>query len=53
MIEHWCNRWLNLGGRLILIKSVLEIVHMYWMSLANIPSEILDRIKENVAYLFG
>jgi hypothetical protein len=23
-IAHWCNRWLTLGGRFILLKSVLE-----------------------------
>jgi hypothetical protein len=23
-IAHWCNRWLTLGGRYILLKSVLE-----------------------------
>jgi len=23
-ITHWCNRWLTLGGRYILLKSVLE-----------------------------
>ena len=24
-IVHWCNRWLTLGGRFVLIKSILEI----------------------------
>jgi hypothetical protein len=23
-ISHWCNRWLTIGGRLVLIKAVLE-----------------------------
>jgi hypothetical protein len=32
-IGHWCNRWLSLGGRFILIKAVLESQPMYWMAL--------------------
>jgi hypothetical protein len=28
-INHWCFRWLTLGGRFILIKSVLENLPVY------------------------
>jgi hypothetical protein len=32
----WCNRWLSLGGRYVLIKVVLESQPVYWMALASI-----------------
>ena len=35
-IQHWTHRWLSLGGRLVLIKSVLESIHVYWLSLAYV-----------------
>jgi len=41
-IGHWCNRWLSLGGRYILLKSVLESQPVYWMSLAAIPFSVLN-----------
>ena len=25
----WCDKWLSRGGRLILVKYVLEVVHVY------------------------
>jgi hypothetical protein len=43
-INHWCNQWLFMGGRLILAKAVLEIQSVYWMAFANIPASILHRI---------
>jgi hypothetical protein len=45
-ITHWCNRWLSLGGRFVLIKSVLESQAVYWMALAAIPGTILKRIRQ-------
>jgi hypothetical protein len=50
-ITHWCNRWLTLGGRLVLVKAVLESQPVYWLALANIPSSILHRIRQ-VTYNF-
>jgi len=47
-ISHWCNRWLSIGGRLILIKVVLEIQPVYWLALANLPSLILHIIQQLV-----
>jgi hypothetical protein len=44
-IDLWCNRWLSLGGRFILVKSTLESLHVYWMSLATIPCTILNKIR--------
>jgi hypothetical protein len=34
----WCNQWLSLGGRLILVKSVLESQSVFWMSMEVIPN---------------
>jgi hypothetical protein len=36
-INLWCNRWLSLGGRYILVKTVLEGQSVYWMSLEALP----------------
>ena len=30
-IKQWSFRWLSKGGKLILIKSVLEAIMVYWM----------------------
>jgi hypothetical protein len=47
-ISHWCNRWLSIGGRLVLIKVILESHPVYWLALANLPSMILQRIRQLV-----
>lgn len=44
-INIWQQRWLSRAGRLALIKSVLETILVYWMSLTWIPKGILNRIK--------
>ena len=40
-----CNRWLSHGGRLVLVKTVPESIHVYWMTLAKIPKGILTKIR--------
>jgi hypothetical protein len=45
-INHWCNRWLSLGGRFILIKVVLESQPVYWLALTNLPSQIIQKIRQ-------
>jgi hypothetical protein len=45
-ISHWCNRWLSLGGRLVLIKVVLESQPVYWLALSNLPSSILNNLRQ-------
>jgi hypothetical protein len=42
----WCNRWLSLGGRLTLVKAVLEATLVFWHSLAYIPIGIRKKIQK-------
>jgi hypothetical protein len=50
-VSHWCNRWLTIGGRYTLIKSVLEGQPIYWMALAAIPISVLDKLR-SLTYRF-
>jgi hypothetical protein len=43
-ISFWCNKWLSLGGRYVLVKSMLEILSVFWMSLERIPCNILTKL---------
>jgi hypothetical protein len=45
-IHHWCNKFLTMGGRYILIKAVLESIPVYWMAIAKIPATILRSIRQ-------
>jgi hypothetical protein len=47
----WCNKWLSLGGRLILVKAVLESLAVFWMSLEVIPKAILNKLC-SLSYAF-
>jgi hypothetical protein len=44
-IGNWSLCWLSLGGRIILAKSMLQSLPVYWLSLVKIPSSILHRIQ--------
>ena len=50
MLEHrvniLCNRWLSRERRLILVKSVLEAIPVYWMSLDWISKSILEKARK-------
>ena len=41
----WCHKWLSRAGRLTLVKSVLEAVPVYWLSLSWIPKGILEAAR--------
>jgi hypothetical protein len=45
-INHWCNRWLSRGGRLVLVKVVLEAIPVYWISLAWVLKGVLEAIRK-------
>jgi len=45
---NWCHRWLSLGGRVILVKVVLESIYVYWISLENIPKSVLNCIRRRM-----
>jgi len=47
-INHWVNRYLTLGGRLTLAKSVLESMPVYWLSLYKVPCTILAGIRKRI-----
>jgi hypothetical protein len=44
-ISLWCYKWLSLGGRFILVKSVLESLAVYWMTLERIPAKIIKLLR--------
>ena len=41
-LKGWSHKWLSRAGRLVLVKSVLEAIPVYWMSLSWIPIGILE-----------
>jgi hypothetical protein len=41
-----CNRWLSRADRLILLKSVLEAIPVYWITLSWVPKGILNKIRQ-------
>jgi hypothetical protein len=43
-LQVWSNKWLSRAGRLTLVKSVLEAIPVYWMSIAWIPKGILEKL---------
>jgi hypothetical protein len=45
-IGNWCYKWISLGGRFILLKSVLESQSIYWMVVELIPKFIITQIRK-------
>jgi hypothetical protein len=45
-IGHWTSRWLSLGGRLVLVNSVLQNMLVYWLYLAKVPLKIINNISQ-------
>jgi hypothetical protein len=44
----WCNQWLSIGGKFILVKYVLESQSVYWMSTELIPKVVLNQIRQSM-----
>ena len=44
----WGHRFLSIGGRLILTKSVLESIPVFWFSLIWIPKAVLKGIQSRL-----
>ena len=45
-VSSWANRFLSKGGRLVLIKGVLQSILVYQSSIAYIPKGILTKIRK-------
>jgi hypothetical protein len=45
-LNTWSHRWLSRAGRLVLVKTVLEAIPVYWMSLSWIPKGILEAARK-------
>ena len=53
-ICNWTHKLLSLGGRLILVQSVLSSLPVYWLGLAPIPTSILHKLQRIMfAFLWG
>lgn len=47
-INTWTFRYLSLGGRLILLSSVIQGIPVLWMSLAIVPKKVLVDIRKRM-----
>ena len=45
-IAMWTNCFLSRGGRLVLLKAVLQSIPVYWASISYIPNGILAKIRK-------
>jgi len=50
-LNTWCNRWLSIGGHLVSVKAILEVIIVYWISLAWVPKGVLETIRR-ICYKF-
>ena len=44
-IKNWSFRWLSKGGKLTLVKSILEALPVYWMHFW-IPVGIIEKVRK-------
>ena len=53
-VKNWSFRWLSKGGKLILVKSVLEAIPVYWMHfwipVGNIEKIIKDLFQISMVW---
>jgi hypothetical protein len=45
ILKSWSFHWLSRAGRLVLVKSVLESILVYWISLAWLPKGTLEKLR--------
>jgi hypothetical protein len=45
-VSFWVNKLLSRGGRLVLLKSVLEIIIVYWTLIIVVPKGIFSKTKK-------
>ena len=46
ILKGWSYKWLSRARILVLIKSLLEAIPVYWMSLSWIPKGILEKARK-------
>lgn len=46
IVKFWWNNWISTGEKLVLIKSILEAILVYWNILSHILKGILDSIRK-------
>ena len=51
-ISHWCLKWILMGGRMILINSVLSYILVYWISLILILVSVVSHIIRRIFQFF-
>ena len=42
----WCHKWISKASILVMVKSILEAIPVYWMTLAWIPKGTLEAIRK-------
>ena len=50
MIKNWTHQWLSLGGRLVLVNSVLHSLSVYWLSLVPTHVSVLNAIRRKICH---
>jgi hypothetical protein len=52
-LSHWTYHWLSLGGRLVLVNYVLQNMPVYWLSLAKVPVNIINKLSQFFPTFYG
>jgi len=45
-IKHWSYKWLSKAGGLVLIKSIVMAIPVYFAALTWVPKGIMERVKK-------
>ena len=43
-LKHWSNQWISFSGRLTFLKSILEGIPIYWITISHIPRGVMECI---------